>query len=920
MNKYFTTGRNRPKRPPVAIINRRKSQTNLRATFINRRKPQQNLWKTFVSQSYIRLLLSGIPLAGVSAAGQQQTAEEKPNILVILADDLGTNELGCYGGTNVQTPHIDRLAAEGVRFTNNYASCAMSVPIRASLYTGLYPARHGSYQNHKPSYNRLKSVTHYLSDLGYRVGRTGKDHPVNQPAVYAFEKVDGFTVDCVSTTAAYTTGGISEFIRRNDEQPFCLYICSINSHMPWTWGDATQFNPDNITLPPNTVDNPKTRTEFCKYLAEIKELDNEVGSALSVLENAGKLNNTLILFLGEQGPQLPYGKWTCYRYGQNSALIARYPDQIEQGKVTDALVQYEDILPTMIDFAGGTPVEGLDGSSFLDVLLGTKNDHRDRSYGIHNNIPEGTAYPIRSIQDKRYKLIVNLNPEAAYYEKHMMNPNDAGSIWTSWQTTAQTDAGAAALVERFVHRPAIELYDLQEDRWELNNIAGRPEHAGRIAAMTAELERWMAEQGDRGTQMDTDNPENPALKTPVAIGSLDDIDNLMRNDLSGNYYLTNDIEIPNGIDWIPIGAAGATDVNPQQFKGIFDGKGYSIKNLKIATAGNFKGLFARLNHAVVGNFDLIDVDIAGKAPTGAVAAAMFGESRIEKVSVSGSITGGAEIGGIVGRIANDGANPGYNIIHDCYVAARVRATNKSTDMNAPSCAGGIVAFSRGNIDGNYGKIDIRRAYVTGSITSDQNAHTAGNAAGILAFYDNHPFIRMEEVIVLADTIGAATSNLFFSRRGPAYDQFERFAKVYARDGIALNYLNTADKGRGGEIPEGVVRYHPAETYKTRRFYDTNLDWDFENTWTMTEGSYPVLKRANAASSAPRPPAALPLNVIAAQGAIQATFEGTAPVKLYSAAGLLLDEATATGVYRRKVKAGVYVLSVAGKSCKVIVNR
>jgi uncharacterized sulfatase len=802
------------------------------------------------NKNYIQLLLSGIPLTGVSAAVEQQ-AEEKPNILIIIADDLGTNELGCYGGVNVSTPNIDRLAAEGLRFTNNYASCAMSVPIRASLYTGLYPAHHGSYQNHKPSYNRLKSVTHYFSDLGYRVGRTGKDHPVNQPAVYAFEKVDGFTVECVSTTAAYTTDGIAEFIRRSNEQPFCLYLCSINSHQPWTWGDASQFNPGNITLPPNTVDNQKTRTEFCKYLAEIKELDNEVGSALNVLESAGKLNNTLILFLGEQGPSLPYGKWTCYRYGQNSALIARYPAAIQGGAVTDALVQYEDILPTMIDFAGRTPIEGLDGSSFLNVLLGEKNDHRQWSYGMHNNIPEGSAYPIRSIQDKRYKLIVNLSPDVAYYEKHMMNPSNPGNIWTSWLTSAQTDANAAQLTERFVHRPAVELYDLLEDRWELNNIAERPEHAERIDRMKAELERWMEEQGDRGILMDVDNPEDPTLKTPVAIRSIDDIDNLMRNDLSGNYYLTNDIEIPANTEWIPIGAAGENDTNPQQFKGIFDGKGHSIKNLKIATASNFKGFFARLNNAAVRNFDLIDVDIAGKAPTGGVAAAILGESRIEKVSVSGNIAGGTEIGGIAGRVANDGTHPGYNIIHDCCVTAGVKATNKSTDMNAPSVAGGIVAFSRGNINGNYGKVDIRRVYVTGSITSEQNAHASGNAAGILAFYDNHNFIKMEEVLVLADTIGAATSNLFFSRRGPTYDQFELFTKVYAREGITLHYRSPADKGRGGEIPDGVIRYNPAETYKTRQFYADNLNWDFENTWAITEGQYPVLKRENAVSSVQR---------------------------------------------------------------------
>jgi uncharacterized sulfatase len=858
--------------------------------------------------NYLPLFLSGAPLIALSAEVQPQ--ETKPNIVVFVADDLGTNELGCYGGTNVQTPNIDRLAKEGILLTNNYASCAMSVPIRASLYTGLYPARHGSYQNHKATYSNIKSVTHYFSNLGYRVGRTGKDHPSGQPSVYAFEVIPGFTVDCTaSKPSPATTEGIEQFMQRNDDEPFCLYICSINSHMPWDAGDASKFNPNTITLPPNCVDNERTRNEFCNYLAEIKVLDDEVGAVMNTLEKIGKLDNTMVIFLGEQGPQMPFGKWTCYRYGQHSAFIARYPSKIVQNTVSDALVQYEDILPTMIEFAGGDPIEGIDGRSFLDVLFGEKKDHREWAYGIHNNIPEGTSYPIRSIQDKRYKLIMNLTPDSDYYEKHMMASGD--NMWNSWLQTAQTNEYAKFLTERFMKRPAIEFYDLVEDPWELNNIAALPEYEEIIETMKAELKRWMEQQGDRGVLMDTDDPEDPNLKEAVAISSLEDIDNFMRYDLTGNYYLTNDIEIPEGTEWVPIGAVNSTDSDPQRFKGIFDGRGHSIKNLKITTEGSFKGLFGRIDHAEIKDIDLVNVDIKGKSPVGGISGSMIGSSKIERVSVSGNIEGDTEVGGIVGRVARDPTHTDYNTIYDCYVSANIKAKSLSTDMNNPSCAGGIAAFSHSPSGTSVSKIDIRRVYVTGSVISEQKNNVAGNAAGILAFYDNHNYVKMQEVIVLCDTIGAATSNLFFCRRGPSYADFELFDKVYARDDIKLYYFNPSDKGRGGEIPEGIINYFPVEVYKTKQFYETNLSWDFNNTWDIKEGEFPTLKRNQISNSLPskgeRP---LKYKLISNKEGIDIQFSCVFSMSIYDLTGKkVFDLMSTTNHVFIPLKRGIYLIKL-----------
>lgn len=438
--------------------------------------------------------------AGAADRTPAREPEQRPNIVVIIADDLLSSELGCYGGQNIETPNIDRLAHEGVQFYHNYASEAMSVPIRASMYTGLYPAHHGSYQNHKNTFPGTKTVNEYMPEVGYRVGRTGKDHP-GPKSVYKFDEIPGFTVGCTAKKAPYSTDGIREWMSRSDD-PFLLFVCSINTHAPWTWGDPGEFDPDKIKVPGNCVDSPEMREIMTRYLAELRALDNEVGSVLQTLEDIGKLDNTIVFFLGEQGPQFPGGKWTLWNPGVSSALLARYPARIKPGSKSNAIVQYEDLLPTFIDIAGGEPRPELDGVSFKKALFGESKTARKYAYGIHNNYPEGRPYPIRSIRDGRYALILNLTPESDYHEKHLMAEKNVTGVWPAWKRAAENDERASYLCDRFVHRPAVEFYDLKKDPWELHNLAGEKKYQARIAEMRAELEKWMEEQGDTGAAMD----------------------------------------------------------------------------------------------------------------------------------------------------------------------------------------------------------------------------------------------------------------------------------------------------------------------------------------------------------------------------------------------------------------------------------
>ncbi|UFH56176.1 sulfatase [Spirosoma sp. KNUC1025] len=449
-------------------------------------------------------------LSSVVGTFAQQIPTAKPNVIIIMADDLDSRQLSCYGGKNLRTTHIDALADEGLKFNQIYASEAMCVPTRASLFTGLYPVRHGSFQNHKPVYDNLKSVGHYLGDLGYRVGLTGKDHSTKPKTVFPFEIVRGFEPNCVAPTDDYELNDVKEYITRNDK-PYCLFVMSINPHTPWTVGDTTEFDPDKLMLPADWVDTKVTRQQFVKYLAEVRRLDNQVGDITRLLKETGQDKNTIVIFLGEQGAQFPGAKWNLWDASQKSSMLVKWPGSVKPASQTNALVQYEDITPTLVELAGGKPIAGLDGKSFLPVLLGQRTGVRQYAYGIHNNIPEGNPYPIRSIRDTRYKLILNLSPNEEYYNRFMMNAKqkDRNSVWFSWTEQAASDPKAKQITERFVKRPAVEFYDTQSDPWELTNLAANPAYQDRINQYKQKLQEWMKQQGDEGAAIDTVYAKKP---------------------------------------------------------------------------------------------------------------------------------------------------------------------------------------------------------------------------------------------------------------------------------------------------------------------------------------------------------------------------------------------------------------------------
>jgi len=452
-------------------------------------------------RDFLGALASGT-LLGSLALGAAAKAR-KPNILIVIADDVTYTDIGCYGGANVKTPNIDGLAKQGVRFKSAYVAMSMCCPCRHELYTGLYPMRNGSTWNHSWARPGTKSICHHLGELGYRVGLTGKCH-VRPRASFPFVDVKGFERGCCSRTARADCTGIKEFMTANADEPFCLAIGLVLAHSPWTIGEPSQFDLAALKLPPSWADVPAVREDYAKYLAEIAVLDEQIGKILAVLDETGQAENTLLLFTSEQGSQFPHAKWTNWEQGMHTAFMVRWPGNVKAGTETDALVQYADVVPTLIDAAGGDPTaKKLDGMSFLDALLGTKTTHRTYAYGMHNNVPEGPPYPIRTIRSKEFRYIWNLTPEVEYVEKHMEVPKRWGNHWEAWKKAAETDPHARKMLRRFRTRPAEELYRSNEDMYELDNLATDPKYASVKAELRAELERWMKEQGDPGAARDT---------------------------------------------------------------------------------------------------------------------------------------------------------------------------------------------------------------------------------------------------------------------------------------------------------------------------------------------------------------------------------------------------------------------------------
>ena len=472
--------------------------------------------RNFLEQSVIGTIgaaVASMPIASLYGRGKDRPM--LPNIVMYISDDHGIDFLGCYGNADIQTPSIDALAKDGMLFTQMFAASPTCAPSRSVLWTGPYPARNGCMGNHTNCRDDITALPTYLRRLGYRVVLANKFHAKPRKQVFNFEYINAGLPRNPANHRIYRREGlntkdIERFLaghtKNKPNTPLCLILGDSSPHV--TWEPNKTYNPAKLKLPPFIVGTKLTRKAMANYYQDITTMDKRVGEIGAMLKKYGFKDNTLFIYTTDQGSEWPHSKWTLYDSGIRVPFIAVWPGRIKPGSVCDAMISFVDITPTFIDIAGGEQPQGLDGKGFLAVILAKSKTFRQYIYASHTGDGNKNVFPQRCVRDRRYKYILNLRPENTWTTHFTLVPDIPEShkqVWDTWVQKAKTDTQVAKLLDIIQHHPPEELYDLQTDPYELNNIAGK--HDKKILnRLQRKLKAWMLSQNDTGLEGGSASP------------------------------------------------------------------------------------------------------------------------------------------------------------------------------------------------------------------------------------------------------------------------------------------------------------------------------------------------------------------------------------------------------------------------------
>jgi len=417
-----------------------------------------------------------------------------PNIVFVLSDDHSYPFLGCYGREEMKTPHLDQFAAEGMKFHRMFTGAPQCVPSRATFLTGRSPVacRITRFSSPLPR-DEITYPEILKKDAGYFVGVLGRSYHLDGSArgpgvtarVFEENQLQTFKerFDYVDSTGQTTIPDTMKafFDQRPKDKPYYLWVNFSDPHHPWDTGENPP-DPAKLKVPGSLPDLPGVRSDLSRYEGEIEHMDGDFKRVLDIIKDRAGLENTLIIFTGDNGMAFPSGKGNLHDPGLNVPLLVWWPGVIQPGTESRALISGEDVAPTCLEAAGLPVPDRISGKSFLPLLRGQPFEPRKHIFaerGPHGsatfdeNVKASGVDYSRAVRSDRYKLIYNVTPS------HIYAPVDSVGD-PGWQdiVKAHEEKQLASEFETLWFtspRAVYELYDLEADPSELRNLAGQPD-------------------------------------------------------------------------------------------------------------------------------------------------------------------------------------------------------------------------------------------------------------------------------------------------------------------------------------------------------------------------------------------------------------------------------------------------------------
>lgn len=458
-------------------------------------------------RDFLRTSLAGavagpaIFLSGNLLADSKPVIPARPNIVFVLSDDHSFPFLGCYGYP-VKTPNLDRFAAQGMRFDSAFVGAPQCVPSRAVLMTGFSPVQARMARFSSPLPPDIPALPDLLRQKGYFTGvcrryyhldgPIGKREDLKPYQNFLDEKnlrqfrdrLDFVEISDHSTLRHRTPVVMKEFLEKVPEgKPFFMWVNFNDPHFPWDENAIPQpHDPDDMVVPGYLPDLPSVRKALALHCDEIARLDEEFKWLMDVLDAHKLWDNTVVIFMGDNGLAVPHGKGSLYDSGLRVPLLVRWPGTIKPGSSTKVMVDGQDFAPMILEIAGIKPTQEMKGISYLDLLKGKEFSGRKYVFGERNTHGDApTRKPgIRSsdldysrcVRSERYKLIYNCTPDIPY------RPVDSYDMeyWKEMESLFEQGKLDKKFVGQYftTPRPVWELYDLKTDPDELNNRIDDP--------------------------------------------------------------------------------------------------------------------------------------------------------------------------------------------------------------------------------------------------------------------------------------------------------------------------------------------------------------------------------------------------------------------------------------------------------------